>query len=127
MVIPGDIQAALLGMADSYDEEVCGFLGGIGDRVITVSFAANIHPAPWSGFIIHPDDYDKVAELWATEGIEPLAVFHSHPFTNAVPSPRDRELAHPDLLTVVVAPVDREVRAWKIEGTDAVEVSLSAD
>lgn len=108
--------------------EACGILGGRGDEATRVFQARNVAELP-GRFMIHPSD--QLAALVAIEerGDQVLAVWHSHPESEAVPSPTDVDLADgwPEPLHLIVSLADPEapqIRAWRIRAGRAREVAI---
>ena len=59
-----------------------------------------------------------------TPALEILAVYHSHPISEPVPSRTDRERNHsPEVMNFIISLRDKEpsVRAWWLTETDARE------
>ena len=108
-------------------DECCGLLAGRGGTVELVVPVANMSERPRSRYEIAP------AELWAARrgveaaGLEVVGYYHSHPRTEAVPSPYDIDRAYyPDAVYVIVGVEPRfEVRAFRIAGGSVVELDLA--
>lgn len=99
-------------------EEACGLLGGLSDEVrLMVGIENELHS---------PVRYRMLAEdqlrgfgLLEAEGLNLVAIFHSHPSGPPVPSPRDiSEAYYPDALTLIWSPGEN---AWGLRGFWIVE------
>lgn len=97
--------------------EVCGILGGEGDRIerlwrMTNSDASNEH------FSMLPKEQFAIAKELRGVGLEMLAVYHSHPESPARPSVEDIRLAHtPGISHVIVSllnPEEPVLKSFKI-------------
>jgi proteasome lid subunit RPN8/RPN11 len=107
-------------------QEACGLLGGSGNRVERVFRMRNTDASPVSyGF--DPGEQLRVLKLMKEEGLDMVAIYHSHPASEAYPSQTDvsraffpgtRELNHPGTAYVIVglAGNEPEVRAYTITG-----------
>jgi proteasome lid subunit RPN8/RPN11 len=97
--------------------EVCGILGGQGETIarlwrMTNSDASNEH------FSMLPKEQFAVAKEMRGDGLEMLAVYHSHPESPARPSSEDIRLAHtPGISHVIVSllnPEEPVLKSFKI-------------
>lgn len=86
-----------------YPEEGCGLLAGLNGRV------ANCYPitnSDHSSTTFLMDSHEQVTTMINIEdqGLELLAVYHSHPHSEAFPSPTDIANAfYPDLVNIIVS------------------------
>lgn len=109
--------------------EACGLLSGRRDRAAAFHAARNIEASPF-GFEMDAGDLARILDGIERNGLELVAIFHSHPRSPAVPSTRDiGESRYPviQLLVSLSAPgtVPREaLRAWRITGGTCSEVPL---
>ena len=108
--------------------EACGILAGQGDVVSQVYTAPNADNSPKT-YSIAPPDMLRILNDIDERGLEVLASFHSHPATQAYPSPTDVYRAGwPDLRYVIVSlasdpPV---LRAFRIVDETINEEALGA-
>lgn len=124
MVIPAEIRAELHAhAAEEAPNECCGiivFSEGVADRYVRghnklespYRYELEIDPSIW---FLEDDGYE-------------LAVFHSHPETQPIPSRTDRELAglwagKPFLIYGLRL---EELRAWRISHDDVEEIELKS-
>ena len=69
--------------------ECCGLIGGVGDRALKIYRARNAEQSRVR-YTIHPDDMlHAVREIEFENGWDTLAIYHSHPMSEAFPSPTD--------------------------------------
>lgn len=108
--------------------EVCGMIGGAN------STAAGIYPTknPDAGeltYSIDPREAFSVIRRMRDAELDFIAVYHSHPATEAYPSPTDRAKAgDSDLIYVIVSlrqPEKPEVRAFKMSEDRVDELAVT--
>ncbi len=75
-----------------YPNEACGYLGG-GEGRITDAFPIRNDAESPTWYEMNPADQLKAQKQIRQEGLEHLAVYHSHVATEAYPSRRDIERA----------------------------------
>ncbi|MFT4581359.1 MAG: proteasome lid subunit RPN8/RPN11 [Gammaproteobacteria bacterium] len=73
--------------------EVCGLLGGLEERCLTVYPGKNIAPTPECAFYMDPHTQLTAMRLMQERGEELVGIYHSHPSTAALPSARDVDCA----------------------------------
>ena len=124
MVIPREIRAELVAhAADEAPNECCGLIvlrDGVAERYVR---GVNALASPYR----YELEIDPAVWFLEDEGYE-LAVFHSHPETEPIPSRTDKERAglwagRPFLIYGLKLDV---LRAWRISRDDAVEIPLSS-
>ena len=109
-------------------KEACGLVAGQDGRLTRVIRCANAHPAPVTRYAIDPREQLRAFRDMEAKGEELLAIYHSHPITQAYPSPTDRAEAHyPDAYYVLVSlrDVAPEVRAFRVRDGWVREVALA--
>ncbi len=76
-------------LRSEYPREGVGLWGGRREveRVLPLP---NIHPEPQTGYLAEPRALLRALKVLEAEGLELLAIYHSHPFSPAWPSERDR-------------------------------------
>jgi [CysO sulfur-carrier protein]-S-L-cysteine hydrolase len=109
--------------------ECCGLIGGRDGTATTAYRARNAFESPMR-FEIHPSDQFRIQEKEIPEaGEELVAMYHSHPVSEARPSQTDINLAEllPGLIWLICSLAEQEpvVRAWRIEDGAAEEVELA--
>ncbi|MBE1237463.1 M67 family metallopeptidase [Phaeovibrio sulfidiphilus] len=91
-------------------QEACGLLGAAGGDVCLVLPLTNALASP-DRFRLDPREQFDSARLLRARGLDLVAIYHSHPHTDAVPSLEDRELARGvPHLQMIVSLVDPEPR-----------------
>ena len=117
--------------------ECCGILAGEGGRVLRLYRAVNAEHSPYRFDIDSRDLYRIHAEVEAL-GWEFVAIYHSHPQSEAYPSPTDVAMARlpgpgetvdlwPGAVYLIVSladPGSPQIRAFRIEKGAVVEEAL---
>jgi anaerobic sulfite reductase subunit C len=100
--------------------EACGYLTGTAGQVKKAIPLTNVDHSP-EHFSLDPREQFAAVRQTRSEGLEILAVYHTHPASPARPSAEDIRLAHdPAIVYVIVSlvPGKREVKAFRIrQGT----------
>ena len=111
--------------------ECCGLIGGRDGVASTVHRVRNAFASPVR-FELHPTDQLRTWEAIEAAGDEVIAMYHSHPKSEAKPSPTDVNLAGawpgPSPLWVICSLVDADdpaVRAFAIGDGQVEEVELA--
>ena len=91
--VPREIFEMMIGQASALAPvEACGMLAGKGGVVSKFYEMTNADESS-THFTLVPEEQFAVAKDMRVEGIEPVAVYHSHPATGARPSEEDIRLA----------------------------------
>ena len=97
--------------------ECCGLLAGV-DGVITKIFPAKNALASATAYDVASQELFQLFRHMRDENLEHLGIYHSHPASENVPSPRDIELAgYPEqayFIISLLAATPRPVRAFSI-------------
>lgn len=97
--------------------EACGILAGKGERVEKIYLMANTDKSA-STFFMDPKEQLKVMKEIRNQGLQMIAIYHSHPETEGYPSAHDVELAfYPDTSYLIVSLKDKDnpaMRSFKI-------------
>lgn len=108
--------------------ECCGLLAGRGDGVVTTRFSIGNDAASPTEYATNARDMLLAFRAMRAAGDELLAIYHSHPTSEPVPSRRDIEqntygesVVH---LIVGLAGANADVRAWLLTETGSREVPL---
>jgi proteasome lid subunit RPN8/RPN11 len=113
---------------DEAPNECCAVVGMDGDRAASVYPARNRFASPMR-FELHPEDLLRIYTETEQRG-EQLAIFHSHPKTEAYPSQTDINLARgwPGALWLICSLAGEPVvRVFEIDGDRVEEVELVVD
>jgi proteasome lid subunit RPN8/RPN11 len=102
--------------------EACGILGGVNHRVASFFLLANeLHDE--ARYRADPRELIAAVQALRGRGEEILALYHSHPKTEAIPSKTDlRENYYGDVPRIIVSLAGAEpvVRIWRLD-TDSFE------
>ena len=110
--------------------EACGVvvgLDGVGERVVR---CRNAHAEPTSRYQVHPDDLRAAVAPMRDEARELVAIYHSHPRSQPVPSPTDRADAarwpEPAYVLASWRTGAPELRAFRLDGEWMREVAVES-
>ena len=108
-------------------KEACGLVAGRNARATRVIRCTNAHPAAVTRYTIDPREQLRAFRDMEANGEDLVAIYHSHPATQAYPSPTDRAEAHyPEAVYVLVSlrDTDPDLRAFEIKDGWVREVPL---
>jgi len=112
-----------------WPEEACGLIGGRDDRALSLYPVENVHHSPIS-FEMEPVQQVRAMLAMEAEGLELVAIYHSHPHGPARPSATDVANAYyPDAVQIIISLDDRarpDLRAFTIIDGVVAEVDWSA-
>ncbi len=107
--------------------ESCGLLAGK-DAAITAIFPAHNSLASPTAYEIATRELFSIFREIRAQGLELLAIYHSHPTTGNFPSPTDVARAYyPDAAYFIVSPAPNApnpIRAFRIQNKIVTEVSI---
>lgn len=117
------LEEMLAHVAGLWPEEACGLIGGREGRAARVYAVENVHHSPVT-FEMDPLQQIKAMLAMEAEGLELIAIYHSHPDGPARPSATDVANAYyPDAVQLIISLANRarpSVRAFTIiDGTVA--------
>ena len=127
--LPADVVREMLAHArEEAPRECCGLLIGQGETVMRSVRARNLD-AKATRYLIDPHDHFAAIRAARAEGLEVVGAYHSHPASAPLPSATDIAEANsgPDFLYVIVAPIDEDVRAFRIDAGVCEPLALSPD
>jgi proteasome lid subunit RPN8/RPN11 len=94
-------------------DEACGLLAGIPPRVERVVPVTNIAASPVR-FLMEPQEQVRALHEFDQQGLELLAIYHSHPHGPAHPSETDlREFAYPGTVMLIWSESGGH---WRLDG-----------
>lgn len=99
--------------------EACGLIGGARDGTVRLAHllaaCSNISPHAEHNFRIAPWDQYNITQRFVALGRELVACYHSHPYSEAVPSETDVQAmsGHPTLFTIIYSVPRDELRVWR--------------
>ena len=108
--------------------EACGLIAGTASGATRVIRCVNANPTPVTRYTIDSREQLRAFRDMEATGEELVAIYHSHPVTQAYPSPTDRAEAHyPDAVYVLVSLRDAapELRGFRIREGWVREVEVS--
>jgi proteasome lid subunit RPN8/RPN11 len=107
--------------------ECCGLLAGVSGVITKILPAKNALASP-TAYDVAPQELFQLFRRMREEGLEHLGIYHSHPSTENVPSPRDIELAaYPNEAYFIISPLPdapRPVRAFSIRDGQVQELKI---
>ena len=127
LVVPGHLVADIIvHCKEVFPNEACGILAGKGRVVQKVYKMTNIENSGVS-YMMEPREQFIVMKEIRQQGLEMSAIYHSHPYSNAHPSPKDMSLAfYPDSVYVIVSLIHKEplIKAFEIKDGIVREVEI---
>ncbi|RMG70161.1 MAG: M67 family peptidase [Nitrospirae bacterium] len=116
--IPASILSEIIEHAqEGYPEEVCGILAGDDEGINRLFRMTNVEHSPVSYFM-DPKEQFQVMKRMRQEGLKMLAIYHSHPDSQAYPSQKDVSLAYYDDVAYIIVSLAEDkpvVRAFEIK------------
>jgi len=110
-----------------YPNEACGLLAGDRNTAEKIYKMMNIENSSVS-YMMDPEEQFRVMKDMRKNGHKMVAIYHSHPHSQAYPSPKDVSLAfYSDQIYIIVGLTDKdrpEVRAFEIFEGDVREVQI---
>jgi proteasome lid subunit RPN8/RPN11 len=91
-IAPKALQEMIAHCQREYPNEACGYLAGKGGLATKAIPIANMHASP-SSYEMDPKEQLQAQRQLRKEGLEQLAIYHSHVATEAYPSHRDIDRA----------------------------------
>ena len=115
IVIPRSIFKKIVDYSNSeLPIEACGYLAGTG-LIVKQFYPVRNADNSDEHFSFDPEEQFAVLDKSNQEGLELIAVFHSHPSTPARMSKEDIKLAQdPDIFYVIYSVKEGELRAFKV-------------
>jgi proteasome lid subunit RPN8/RPN11 len=116
----------ILHCREVYPDEACGILAGKGRVVQKVYTMTNIEKSGVS-YMMEPKEQFTVMKEMREQGFEMVAIYHSHPYSDAYPSPKDINLAfYEDSLYVILSLIYKEpiIKAFEIKDKEVKEVEI---
>ncbi len=107
--------------------EACGMLGGTG-LTATIAYPTNNADTSALTYSIDPQEAFSVIKQMRSDGVDFMAAYHSHPATEAYPSPTDKAKAgDSDLVYLIVSlrfPDQPEPRAYRMFADQVEELGI---
>jgi len=110
LIIKRDIYDRIIEQAKKgKPSEVCGILVGKGSKVLKLYEMDNTSDNPRLCYFMNPKEQIEVFKDMRKQNLELVAIYHSHPDTEAYPSKRDVELAfYPESVYLIISLKDEE-------------------
>ena len=110
--------------------EACGILAGKNNVVEKIYEMTNIENSTVS-YLMEPKEQFRIMREMRNSGENMIAIYHSHPHSQAYPSAKDVNLAsYPDSAYMIVSLADQEkpdVRAFEIIEGEVKEVGITIE
>lgn len=129
--LPRKLTNQLLHLAQlSPDTEICGLIGADNAGMPVSCYpVANSAATPENRFLLDASQQIEAMRQIREKGETLFAIYHSHPYTPAQPSPTDiQEASYPDALHLIISLNTKgvlEMRGFKIAGKSVEELGLS--
>ncbi|MFP5330890.1 MAG: M67 family metallopeptidase [Acidimicrobiia bacterium] len=128
--VPAQIAEAMLVHAENcHPEESCGLLAADPEGHLRMAYPLTNELHSPTNYTIAPNEHFRAIRHAEAQGWEICGVFHSHPHTQAYPSPTDVRLApDPGWLYVVIGMEGRSlpvIRGFRIVSGDIHEEALT--
>lgn len=120
--------AAIIAQAGAeFPDECCGLLAGRNGRVERVLRGTNVDHSPYT-YLMDPREQLEAFKAMEADGLDLMAIYHSHTHSPAYPSETDVAKAYyPDALYLIVSLQDRNaptLRAFRILNGQVTEESV---
>ncbi len=127
MKIPKDIVEKIFAQGQrEAPNEACGYLAGDDGRVVKTIPLTNADHSP-EHFSLDPKEQFAAVRQLRGEGLQILAVYHTHPATPARPSAEDIRLAYDPSILYVIASLQQgkpDIRAFRIRQGEVTNETL---
>ncbi|GIU91211.1 MAG: Mov34/MPN/PAD-1 family protein [Acidimicrobiia bacterium] len=129
--LPAQIKQAMLVHAENcYPEEACGLVAGDRRGLRMAYPLTNVLASP-TNYTIDPVEHFRALKHAERQGWELVGVFHSHPHSQAYPSPTDVRLApDPEWVYFLIGLADRDrpqLRAFRIHDGTITEIDIEEE
>ncbi|HUQ40947.1 MAG TPA: M67 family metallopeptidase [Candidatus Limnocylindrales bacterium] len=118
LALPRAVRDAIVAHArECAPNEACGLISGRAGAASRAIPCTNTHATPTTRYVIDPREQLRAFREMDERGEELVAIYHSHPASQAYPSPTDRAEAHyPDAFYILISlrSDTPEVRAFRI-------------
>lgn len=115
---------------DTFPNESCGILAGKNSMPSHIYQVKNTDPNPRIRYLMDPQEQFWIFKNMRHNGLELIAIYHSHPHTEAFPSLTDLKLAYyPEayyILTSLQDPQNPSMRAFRIQEGQITEEPIEA-
>jgi proteasome lid subunit RPN8/RPN11 len=125
----GQLEVVLNHVQACLPEEGCGLIAGRG-RVIQRVFPIRNQARSTTEFVMDPEQQVETLLYLEDQGLELLAIFHSHPAGPSLPSPRDlADAAYPGVVHIILSPgeIGWITRGFLIIDGDFQEIEITVE
>lgn len=126
LVVPSHLVSEIISHCRKvYPHEACGILAGKDGVVKKVYTMTNIENSGVS-YMMEPREQFTVIKEMRKESLEMVGIYHSHPYSDAYPSPRDVKLAfYTEPVYVIVSLINEpKIRVFTINEDGVKEVEM---
>jgi proteasome lid subunit RPN8/RPN11 len=126
IAIPRPIVNQILHYAQLHSEqEVCGLIGAFQQKPVSCYPIPNIADNPTSQYEMDPSEQLKAMRQMQETEQQLFAIYHSHPHTQAQPSPTDLKMAnYPEALYLIISLNTKgvlELRGFRLSGDNTAQ------
>lgn len=110
--------------------EACGLLAGTRERICRAIPLHNAADAPDKQFRLEPEEQLKALKALDAEELGWVGVYHSHPNSPPIPSPKDIATAVDSGLLQLIVSLEGarpKLKLWQVEGSSARPLALALD
>lgn len=115
---------------NAYPFEACGILAGKND-IVSVVYEMNNTERSSVSYVMDSMEQFHVMKKIRNEGMQMIAIYHSHPQSSAYPSPEDIRLAfYDEVAYVIVSLIDYDkpdIRTFRISEGAVLEITMTTD
>lgn len=107
--------------------EICGLIAGSNDQAKSIMPITNAADVPEKRFFMQPSELLRALKQINDDGQELLAIYHSHPKDDPIPSQSDiRETQYPDAIHLIISLKYQTPRlqAWQIHDMEVSPVEI---
>lgn len=106
--------------------EVCGLIGGVGERALQIVEIPNTAPDAEQHYRLDEEIFVQVMFDFEKAGLSLIGIYHSHPQGEPIPSGTDvAEFSYPETACVIVGlRREPEMAAWQIRSRDVAPIDL---
>ena len=130
LILPEDLQEEIIDHCrQEAPVEACGLISGQEDKSMVVHRMTNTD-AEKDHYMMDPEEQFEVFKKLRQTDREVVAIYHSHPHTEAYPSPEDLRLAfYPGVIYIIVSLEEDEptIRGFKIIDEEIEEVEIKSN
>lgn len=115
---PSQAKALIQQAQNAAPQETCGLISGVDGQALEIVPVSNIADEPSVNYYLDPSQQASALLRFHREGRDLLAIYHSHPAGEPIPSQKDiREAAYPNAIYLIIGLGGDEPRlgTWHID------------